>query len=196
MDNNSGKGKLASVPAEIDNWNWGAFLASWIWGVGNNTYIAFLTFVPLVGLVMPFILGVKGSSWAWRNKRWESIEHFRSVQRKWAKWSAIVYAIGFTGIAIILFTTLKSSEPYKLGVDQLHKNQVAIDLLGPPITTGMPMGSFEVTGPTGHAEMSFDVEGKHNSGTVYLKADKDMGRWSFNQIELEVDGTEDRIDLR
>jgi len=66
-----------TIPPEVDRWNWGAFLLNWIWGVGNNTFIALLTFVPLVGLVMPFVLGAKGSRWAWRNGRWDSIAHFR-----------------------------------------------------------------------------------------------------------------------
>ena len=30
------------IPPEIDRWNWGAFLLNWIWGVGNNTFIALL----------------------------------------------------------------------------------------------------------------------------------------------------------
>jgi hypothetical protein len=34
------------VPADIDRWNWGAFLLNWTWGVGNNTFIALLTLVP------------------------------------------------------------------------------------------------------------------------------------------------------
>jgi hypothetical protein len=59
----------AAVPPEVDRWNWGAFLLSWIWGIGNNTFIAFLTFVPFVGIVMPFVLGAKGSAWAWRTSR-------------------------------------------------------------------------------------------------------------------------------
>ena len=37
------------IPPEIDRWNWGAFLLSWIWGVGNNTFIALLSLVPIVG---------------------------------------------------------------------------------------------------------------------------------------------------
>jgi hypothetical protein len=52
----------ADIPEEIDRWNWGAFLLNWIWGLGNNTFIALLTLVPFVGLVMPFVLGAKGSA--------------------------------------------------------------------------------------------------------------------------------------
>jgi hypothetical protein len=78
------------VPAEIDRWTWGAFLLNWIWGVGNNTLIALLMFVPLVGLVMPFVLGARGSRWAWRNGRWDGIEHFKHVQWKWAIWGFVI----------------------------------------------------------------------------------------------------------
>ena len=80
------------IPPEIDRWNWGAFLLSWIWGVGNNTFIALLALIPIFGqLVMPFVLGAKGSRWAWRNGRWDSVEHFKRVQRQWAIWGALIW---------------------------------------------------------------------------------------------------------
>jgi hypothetical protein len=41
---------------------------------------------------MMFVLGAKGSEWAWRNRRWESIEQFRRTQRRW----------GFYGLAVAL----------------------------------------------------------------------------------------------
>src|ERR1700684_1721859 len=99
-----------AIPAEIDRWNWGAFLLNWIWGVGNNTFIALLIFVPLVGLVMPFVLGAKGSRWAWRNGRWDSPEHFKRVQRKWAMWGAIIWLgsiVLFAGMFFGVFSLLK-----------------------------------------------------------------------------------------
>ena len=73
MENTSGGGSTAVVPSEVNRWNWGAFLLTWIWGIGNNTFIAFLMFVPFVNIVMWFILGAKGSAWAWQNKRWDSV---------------------------------------------------------------------------------------------------------------------------
>lgn len=83
MENTSGQGKTAVVPPEIQGWNWGAFLFNWIWGLGNGTYIALLCLLPFVNFVMVFILGAKGNAWAWQNKRWDSVEHFKRVQRKW-----------------------------------------------------------------------------------------------------------------
>jgi len=91
VENTSGQGTSATVPMEIKKWNWGAFFLSWIWGLGNKTYISFLCLIPYVGFVMCFVLGAKGSEWAWRNKQWDSIEHFQNVQRKWAQWGLGIF---------------------------------------------------------------------------------------------------------
>ena len=56
VQNTSGQGKDAVVPAEIRGWSWGAFFLTWIWGVGNNTYRAFWMFCPFVNLVFWFVL--------------------------------------------------------------------------------------------------------------------------------------------
>ncbi|KAA3656955.1 MAG: serine/threonine protein kinase [Chloroflexi bacterium] len=93
--NTSGQGKLAVVPQEAQGWHWGAFLLNWIWGLGNNSYIALLCLIPYVNLVMVFVVGAKGKEWAWRNKQWDSIEHFTSTQKKWTKWGAGIWIASF-----------------------------------------------------------------------------------------------------
>ena len=82
MSNTSGEGAASIVPPEILHWNWGAFGFSWLWGIFNGTWIALLALIPVVNIVMIFVLGAKGSEWAWRNKHWESVLHFRQVQRR------------------------------------------------------------------------------------------------------------------
>lgn len=85
--NTSGQGSGSPVPPEIQGWNWGAFLLSWIWGLGNSVMIA------LLALIIPFwsiYLGIKGNELAWQNKRWDSVEHFKQVQSKWTRWGLIV----------------------------------------------------------------------------------------------------------
>jgi hypothetical protein len=89
------------VPAEVDRWNWGAFLLSGIWlGIHRLWWplavVAGLTGLVLVAnesvqaaagvgwLVFIIWLGRKGNAVAWRKHRWESIERFRSIQRRWA----------------------------------------------------------------------------------------------------------------
>lgn len=92
VTNTSGQGPGAAVPAEIQGWNWGAFLLNWIWGIGNSVWIALAAFVPIVGIVVPFYLGYKGSELAWQSKQWNSVEHFQDVQKKWMRAGLIVLA--------------------------------------------------------------------------------------------------------
>ncbi|MBI2771166.1 MAG: ribonuclease G [Burkholderiales bacterium] len=97
MENSSGQGKQAVVPPELKGWNFGAMLLNWIWGLGNGTYIALLMFVPFVNFVMFFVLGAKGNEWAWRNKKWDSVEHFQKVQKTWTTVSLVLLALGVVG---------------------------------------------------------------------------------------------------
>lgn len=93
--NSSGQGKSAVVPEGIKGWSWGAFCLSWVWALGNRTWIGLLALVPYVGFLMIFVLGFKGREWAWQNKEWDSVEQFNEAQKKWSFWGVIVFAVVF-----------------------------------------------------------------------------------------------------
>jgi hypothetical protein len=198
IDNTSGQGASSRVPPEIQRWNWGAFLLNWIWGVGNQTFVALLMFVPLVNLVMLFVLGAKGSEWAWRNKRWDSVAQFREVQRSWAKWGAIVWAAGLVVMALMMFVVfgvLKDSDAYKLAHARLAADERVIEIVGQPMSTGIPSGSLQVAGPDGAARLSFSVEGPKGEGTAFVLARKDLGEWRIERLVFEHAASGRRIDL-
>jgi hypothetical protein len=187
------------IPNEIDRWNWGAFLLHWIWGIGNNTYIALLVFIPFFGiLIMPFVLGAKGSVWAWRNGRWDSVAHFKRVQRLWAIWGVIIWVatIGLFG-AIFGGTTLllKNSDAYKLGVAKLEASPEAVNILGTPISAGLPSGSVNFDGQSGAANLNFSVTGQKAAGRLFVEATKKFGVWTLESLKLKVDGQDQVIDL-
>jgi hypothetical protein len=186
------------IPPEIDRWNWGAFLLSWIWGVGNNTFIALLALVPLLGLIMRFVLGAKGSRWAWRNGRWDNVEHFKRVQRRWAIWGAVIWVVSlvlFAGIFVGIFSILRHSEAYQLGVSRLQSNPIAINLLGTPISAGNPTGSISTVNSSGKASLNFTVSGPRASGVAYVEAIKKNGVWSLTRLILKLNGSDNAIDL-
>lgn len=108
FQNNSGQGKPAALPPQLHGWNWGAFFLTWIWGIGNNTTIAFLTWIPLANFVMIFMLVAKGNEWAWQNKRWESIEHFKKVQKLWAVWGFAIFILAMLFLFIVIIAAIKS----------------------------------------------------------------------------------------
>ena len=71
----------------------GSLFLTWIWGIFNNSFIAFLVLVPFLSIVWCFVCGYKGNEWAWNNKEWKSVEHFHKAQKKWARAGIIVFII-------------------------------------------------------------------------------------------------------
>jgi hypothetical protein len=107
MINSSGQGSSAKMPAELQGWNWGAFLLTWAWGIGNKVWLSLLGLIPLpfVGLAVAILLGLKGNEWAWQYKKWDSVEHFRRTQRFWMFWgiaSLIAPFVFILGITLII----------------------------------------------------------------------------------------------
>lgn len=101
--NNSGQGNIfdesVPVPREIKGWNWGAFLLSPFWPFTNKVWIGLLSWV--IGWPVAIVLGLKGNEWAWKSRRWESIEQFKAHQRGWA-------IAGFSLIGLIMVSVLLS----------------------------------------------------------------------------------------
>jgi hypothetical protein len=74
--------------------NWGAFFLSWIWSIFNRSLniptivLLVLCLTPYIGFAFALVLaiysGVTGHKRAWRNGKWRDMEHFVSVQRRWA----------------------------------------------------------------------------------------------------------------
>jgi hypothetical protein len=186
------------IPAEIRRWNWGAFLLNWIWGIGNQTYIALLALIPGFGFIWMLVLGAKGSAWAWRNGRWDSVEHFKRVQRKWAIWGLVVWVAMLAFIAAVfggVFFALKSSAAYEMAVAKLQSNPIATSVLGGPIATGWPTGSINFNGSAGQAALSFSASGPKAAGVVFVEAVKTNGVWSLTRLALKLNDSGNVIDL-
>jgi len=101
-ENTSGQGESATVPEEVKGWSWGAFGLTWIWGVCNGVLISLLCLIPVFSLAWAFVLAVKGNEWAWRNKKWDSIEHFKSTQRPWNIAGIVLFAISMVALVAII----------------------------------------------------------------------------------------------
>jgi hypothetical protein len=91
--NTSGQGQGVDIPPGVAGWSWGALLANCIWGIANNTWVALLTAVPGLGFFVAIYLGVNGRELAWRNKRWDNLEHFNRVQRLWSIWALVICCV-------------------------------------------------------------------------------------------------------
>jgi len=97
-DERSGNGEASVVPEEIKGWNWGAAGLTWIWGISHGVWISLLVFIPFVNIVMWIALGLKGSEWAWKKQKWESVERFVSHEKKWKPWGIIFLLLSVLGM--------------------------------------------------------------------------------------------------
>jgi hypothetical protein len=118
--NSSAQDSPALIQKEILRWNWGAFLLGWIWALGNKLWIWLpiglaanaISLIPsqnnktfwisqICQILISVVLGIKGSEWAWKSKKWKSIEHFRKTQKTWLTWG-IVFSVALFIIGIVL----------------------------------------------------------------------------------------------
>lgn len=82
-----------ALEIELNKWNWGAFLLTWIWGIGNGVYRSFLVLIPIYGIYEWIMLGKNGNRLAYEKRPSGSVEGFRNTQRKWAMWGIIVDSV-------------------------------------------------------------------------------------------------------
>ena len=191
----------AEIPPELDRWNWGAFFLNWIWGIGNSTYIALLMFVPLVNIVMIFVLGAKGSRWAWQNRAWRDAEHFRRTQRSWAIAGLIVFLAGI-GVAVItggvlLPRLIKGSDAYQMTMAGVRADDRVKLVIGNDLTDAYWVNghlNIDASG-SGDAQFSIPIHGSKGKGTAYSHAVRTAGMWSVRLLVVRVEGVDAPIVL-
>lgn len=189
----SGLGKKSAIPPEIRGWNWGAFLFNWIWGIGNSTYIAFLSFLPFANMVMPFVLGAKGNEWAWKNRTWRDVEHFKNTQRKWAL-SGLIFILVFIPLFMLPLMGMMKGEAYDLSLAEIQKSEDVIALIGEPIKPGyFVTGSVSTSGPDGQASLQYSISGPNGKATAIAYAYKELGEWELHQVVVLDKHTQKQI---
>ena len=81
------------LPEGVRGWNWGAFMFTFFWGVGNRAYLSFLVLVPILNIVWPFICGGLGNKWAWQSGYFKDVETFRVAQSTWNRAGLVSFIV-------------------------------------------------------------------------------------------------------
>ena len=92
--------------------NWGAFIGTWIWGLVNKSYktlwILLLGFTPW-GPYYQLYCGLKGNEWAFKNKNWNDVDAFNEAQEKQTTIFAILFCAILPILSFILITVVISA---------------------------------------------------------------------------------------
>src|SRR6202000_85094 len=80
----------------------------------------------------------------------------RPKRREYLLWVVIILVGGsvFCGIFGGVFYILKTSEASHLAVSRVQSNSEAMNVLGAPISTGIPTGKISTGGGSGRAQLS------------------------------------------
>lgn len=85
--------------------NWGAFLLSTVFAVGNKAWLSLLTIVPILNIVWVFVSGFKGEEWAWNSGMFDDVKSFRVAMRTWNRagiFTLICILVGVLLLVLIL----------------------------------------------------------------------------------------------
>jgi hypothetical protein len=124
-------------------------------------------------------------------------------QRNW-KWFVPVgcltllalFAAFILVVVVGAFGVIKSSDVVKDGLRRAQENPDVILALGEPVEDRWWIsGAINTSGPTGEADVALPLKGPQGKGTLYIVASKEAGEWSYQRLEVEVDGLPERIDL-
>lgn len=101
------------------------------------------------------------------------------------------------GGGVALFQGLKSSDVYTGAVDAARADARVVDELGEPIETGLLFsGSINTSPNSGDADFSIPLSGPKGDAKLYVVAAKRAGVWEFELLEIEIERTGARFDLR
>jgi len=86
----------------LNNWNWGAFFITPLWGILNRTWLALFAFIPYFGVLFAFYFGYKGNKLAWKNQKWVDESDFKQSQKR----QAIIGLVFFLVVNFVYIYTL------------------------------------------------------------------------------------------
>jgi len=99
-------------------------------------------------------------------------------------------------IALIVFSAVKSTDVYRDALARAKAHPSVIEILGSPIKEGfLVSGNTNVNGASGEANLSIPISGPKGKGTIYVAANKSLGKWNYSGLIVEIEKTHQRIDL-
>ncbi len=103
---------------------------------------------------------------------------------------------GFTLIGVGVLSALKSSEPYRVGLERAQSSVEVKEALGEPIDANfIVQGNISLNNDDGEADISFPVSGPKGAGQVHVKGTKTNGVWSYDEVSVTLENGATVIDL-
>ena len=120
---------------------------------------------------------------------------------KWIVPLVVLTPVLICGGAVTLLVKMVLGEvrgitPYHLALERAEADPEVINAIGTPIEPGFFFnGSYQVSGQSGHADLSIPVNGPRGHAVVDVVAIKHQGRWIYETMHVTIGRTGQRVDL-
>lgn len=100
------------------------------------------------------------------------------------------------GMLSLLGSMFRSSYPYKVALERANASAEVADRIGKPLTVGRFIsGSLNYRGQEADAAFSIPIAGPKGKGTIVVEAKKRANHWTFQTLEVDIDGEDRAIPL-
>jgi photosystem II stability/assembly factor-like uncharacterized protein len=119
----------------------------------------------------------------------------RWLKQNW-KWALPAWLVFCLSAAAIALHFMGDSEVSKLAFARAQSDLGVAQRLGEPVKRGwFVTGNVEGGGSTGHADLAIALSGPKGKGKLYVVATEHAGQWTFETLQLKLEGEDKRIDL-
>jgi hypothetical protein len=110
--------------------------------------------------------------------------------------TATVALVAIGGFVAAIMGFIKSSDAYTGALARARSAPAVIDAIGTPIKDAyFVSGNVSVNGTTGAADFAIPVSGPKGGASIFVQASKRLGAWHFDHMIVQVNATQQRIDL-
>jgi hypothetical protein len=108
----------------------------------------------------------------------------------------LLVIVAICGFVIFIMSLLKNSDVAKQALARARSNPGVVEHLGTPIKAGwFVSGSINLHDSSGDADLTMPISGPKGKGTIHLTAHKSAGTWTFSVLQVELEGSKEKIDL-
>jgi len=127
---------------------------------------------------------------SWWGRNWKWFVHIGGL-------SSLALLLGFVALIInIVFGKTRSSDAYRQALSKVRSTLAIVTTIGSPIQDGyITSGSLNEDEASGNADLTIPISGPKGKATLYLKATKSAGAWSYSKLVVQLDQTGERINL-
>ena len=119
--------------------------------------------------------------------------------RNW-KWLAAALFLGMLlfgfGLFALIMGVIRGSTVARDSIARARSNAAVVQRLGTPLSEGwLVSGSVNISSGTGDANLAVPITGPRGNGTVYAVAHMNEGMWTYDKLQVAIEGSSETIDL-